>query len=400
MTKIRILALDGAGSRAGVHARALGRLYGDDTPGREIVRQFDFIAGNSGGSIVLTALCCNYTPLEIAGFYDDPDTVRRMFSPRWVAYVPLLRYVLPRYSAEGKFAALREIFDRRRKVGEPLPSTINLRDWPSYLKSDVNLLVIALDYDRERASFFRSNVNSVTKSSAPPIDATLVEAVHASTNAPVIYYDKPAEVSGGRYWDGALAGYNNPVLAAVVEALANRPGHAADMRVLSLGTGTTVQPLTTEGAPPPMGKAPDNNCLFTWIRKAATVIVGDPPDAATFHAHVALGQRMPRGGAPVSNGNVVRLCPFVSPIWDLDPVTKKNAWRLPFGLSEADFLNLLKLEVDSMDRSALDLIRKMCDLWIADKIPNQPIRAGDHLRCDIGQDRFSEAAKHWHYIAS
>lgn len=57
-------------------------------------------------------------------------------------------------------------------------------------------------------------------------DATLVEAVHASTNAPIRYYDEPAEVSGRRYWDGALGGYNNPVLAAVVEALANGPAEA------------------------------------------------------------------------------------------------------------------------------------------------------------------------------
>ncbi len=107
MSKIRILSLDGGGSRAGLLATTLGALYGRDTPGRDIVRQFDFIAGNSGGSIVLTALCCNYTPDDIEIFYRDPATLRRMFSPKWTARVPLLRWVLPRYSTAGKFEALK-----------------------------------------------------------------------------------------------------------------------------------------------------------------------------------------------------------------------------------------------------------------------------------------------------
>jgi hypothetical protein len=41
----------------------------------------------------------------------------------------------------------------------------------------------------------------------------------------------------------------------------------------------------------------------------------------------------------------------------------------------------------------------MTDLWLADAIPNQPIRMGDHMRCDIGHETFSEAAAHWRKIA-
>ena len=98
MSRIRILSLDGGGSRAGILAVALGRIYGAQTPGREILRKFDLVAGNSGGAIVLTALCCNYTPRDIAGFYADPATVERMFSPRWSAIfkaIPPLRVLFP-----------------------------------------------------------------------------------------------------------------------------------------------------------------------------------------------------------------------------------------------------------------------------------------------------------------
>jgi hypothetical protein len=41
---------------------------------------------------------------------------------------------------------------------------------------------------------------------------------------PIFAFDEPAEVRGRRYWDGGLAGYNNLVLAAVVEAMTNFPG--------------------------------------------------------------------------------------------------------------------------------------------------------------------------------
>ena len=110
MSTIRILSLDGGGTRAGILAKTLGQLYGAQTQGRDIIRQFDFIAGNSGGSIVMTALCCNYTPQDIAAFYDDPATLRRLFSPKWSAAlsrVALLRTLFPPYSATGKFGIQR-----------------------------------------------------------------------------------------------------------------------------------------------------------------------------------------------------------------------------------------------------------------------------------------------------
>ena len=395
MNKIRILSLDGGGSRAGIHARTLGKLYGPETPGREIIREFDFAAGNSGGSIVLTALCCNYTPHDIEEFYSDPATLRRMYSLKWVWWIPLLRRFLPRYSTRGKFEALTWIFDRRRQEGEPLPSTIPLSAWPQYLKKDVKLIVTAFDYDRERAAFFRSDPGSRAKSTTPAVEATLVQAVHASTNAPILYFDEPAEFCGHRYWDGALGGYDNPVLAAVVEVLANRPDQADGIRVLSLGTGTSAQPLTTEGAVPPLGRVPDGTWQLSALKKAATVIFDDPPDAATFHAYVALRQAMPSARGTFSKGNVVRLCPLVRPIWD----STRHAWKLPGGLCESDFKELIDMKLDVMTERSLALIRKMGDLWFADAIRNQPIRMGNHFECDIGHEKFSEAAAHWKSIA-
>lgn len=393
MSTVRILSLDGGGTHAGTHARALGEIYGHDTPGREIIREFDFVAGNSGGSIVFTALCCNYKPREIAAFYNDPDVLKTLFSPRWNASIPILRNLM-RYSSKGKLDALKAMFDARRQPGEPLPSSIKLSEWPAILKSPINLLVMAFDYDRERAAFFRSNAGSLAQSSGPALEATLLEAVHASTNPPIVYYDKPAEVSGRRYWDGGLAGYNNPVLAAVVEALSNRASEVDQFRVLSIGTVAHVQPTFAEGAPAPLGRPPAGTCLLTALRKAATVITDDPPDVATFHAHLALRQPVPAKRSVVVAGNLVRICPLVRPIWD----DAGRAWSRPSGLTDDDFARLIDMRLDPMRRPDLDLIQQMLDLWTADELPNQPIRTGDHLRGDIGHDRFSEAVRHWKQI--
>ena len=373
-------------------------MYGNDTPGRDILRQFDMVAGNSGGSIVMTALCCNYTPKEIADLYADPSTVEAMFCPRWTAVfkgIAPLRILLPPYSSRGKFEALKRLFDRARQAGEPAPSTIALADWPRILGHDVRLLVTAYDYDREKAAFFRSDTGSRAQSSAPRIDATLAEAVHASTNAPVYYYGDPAEFHGRRYWDGGLAGYNNPVLAAVIEALANAPERRDDLRVLSIGTGQIIQAPIEEGAPPPLGSPRASTSLITALKKAGTAVLADPPGAASFHAYVASGQPVPAGADPVPEANVVRMSPCVRPIFD--ETTK--GWHLPAGLSTGEFEQLLDLPVDAMTSDELGLLSKMGALWVSDAVPNQPIRMGLHMRSDIGDATFSEALAHWRRVA-
>jgi len=412
MGRIRVLSMDGGGSLAGVLALALGRVFGNQTAGREILREFHVVAGNSGGSIVLTALCCNYTPEDIASFYADPATVRRMFSPRWAAIfkrIPPLRILFPPYSASGKFRALNALFDRNRQPGEPLPSTIRMTEWPKYLQPDVEsphgagpphdieLLVTAYDYDRERASFFRSNAESRAMSSAIHVSPTLAEAVHASTNAPIYFFEEPAQFRGRRYWDGGLAGYANPILAAVIEAMANFPQRADDIRVLSIGTGIVTQASTDDGAEPPLGAPPASTGLFTALKKAGLAVLADPPGAATFHAYVALGQPVPgRHEAPPAMSHVVRMCPFVRPVFD----QATGEWNPPAGLSTREFDGLVNLPSDAMRARELALIEKMANLWIAGSIPNQPIRMGDRMRCDIGDETFSDALAHWKHVAS
>jgi hypothetical protein len=218
--------------------------------------------------------------------------------------------------------------------------------------------------------------------------------VHASTNAPIVYFDRPAAFDGHRYWDGAMAGYNNPVLAAVIEALANEPAdRVPDFRVLSIGTGTSVRPFTTEGVAPPLGVARPAVCWLQSLRIALGAILDDPPDAALFHAHMALRQRLPVPGGTVSDGTLVRISPLVRPEWD------EGGWRLPRGVSEDDFAAMAALPLDPMRRDDLEIVRLMAELWIGGTLANQPIRMGARFGCEIGLDRFGDAIEHWLRIA-
>ena len=49
----RILSLDGGGSWALIQVRALIDMYGGGTTGHQVLQDFDMVAANSGGSVVL-----------------------------------------------------------------------------------------------------------------------------------------------------------------------------------------------------------------------------------------------------------------------------------------------------------------------------------------------------------
>ena len=394
MGKTKVLSLDGGGSWVSIEARALGEIYGHDTPGEQIICQFDYVIGNSGGAIVLAALCCGYTPGEIAGFYGDPLTIRRMYSPKLFSRAPFVRRFLPRYSSAQKAKALSAILDAKRP-GKP-GSTIAISDWPAKLGKDVKILITAYDCERRRGAIFRSHPHQPSTSDRKLYseDITLAQAIHASTNAPLIYFDKAAEVSGRRFWDGAMAGYNNPVLVGVVEALLHHQDRASDVCVLSVGSGSALRPLVSEGAPPPLGAGRASDKKLNSIARVASVIFEDPPNVACLHAHVALGQPAAREGQAITTGALVRLSPLIRPIREGDQ------WRLPHDLSQSEFRRLIRLDIDAMSSPELALIKKLADLWVSGSVPNQPIQAGADLQSAIGHDTFAEGVAHWKTLCS
>ena len=388
----RILSLDGGGSWAILQVMALQQIYGRDTTGHEVLRHFNLVAANSGGSITLGGLIENKSLRSLvddfymqlgerekifvrAGFFDDPEAA--VLRPLGIG---------AKYRADAKLQGLRGILASfgNRPLTE-LSKATGLGDgFP-------DLVICSFDYDRSRGMLFRSNTASAARNGEAPLDPTLAEAIHASSNAPVLYFDAPARVQGHQFWDGGVAGYNNPVLVAVIEALAN--GHRADeVRALSIGTGTLFLPFDIDHTEnPDLVQRPRQSAPIADLRELASAIVDDPPDIASFHAHVALGgdTSLARHGIPIASP-IVRLNPLIQ------PVGSKGSWKVPDGLSPRDFQQLQQIPMDAIEQDRVELIVRLGEAWIAGSSPNQPIRVNrDTLACEIGYRTFRQGVAAW-----
>jgi uncharacterized protein len=397
MSNFRILSLDGGGSWALLQVMALQAIYSESAKGHDILKDFDLVAANSGGSITLGGLIENRTLKELLSVYFLDEAKRRtIFSPIGL-FEDLgdkifdIIQLAPRYSTAAKLDGLQSVLTN---FGSTRVSLLPSRIVQSVGRSP-HFMICAFDYDSRRATFFRSNTKSDAASSGPHVDPTLAEAINASSTAPVKFFDKPAGIDTNRYWDGAISGYNNPVLGAVVEALANNVA-ASDIRVLSIGTGSVrLPPRRAPTDPPGFTQAVQEPSVPGNLAELAGAIVDDPPDAASFIAHVALGQPVPDSNQPtVLAGNVVRISPMIQPMQGAD-----ETWGPPPGLSPQQFADLAVLEMDAVNQADVVKIQNLGFQWIVDKVPNQPIRSNSvNFHAEIGHDKFSEAKSKWNTI--
>jgi hypothetical protein len=231
-------------------------------------------------------------------------------------------------------------------------------------------------------------------SAAKPILSTLAQAIHASSNAPINFFSKPAVISGRQFWDGAMAGLNNPVLVGLTEALACGV-KIPDVQIRSIGTGTVVLPFSPANGNP-LVQAPVKPGYLVDLEEESTCIIDDPPDEATFAVYSMLNGSIT--GPPWPNStNIVRLNPVVQ------PMDANGTWVLPkFNVQhgqpfdENKFTELRKLPIDTKEAQGLELIGSFCDAWLADIVPNQPIRMNrDNLTCEIGQAFYRDGKALW-----
>ena len=388
--------MDGGGSWAILEAMALGTLYGFNTTGKSILGRFDLAAANSGGSIVLAGLALDFTPQRIIDLLNDKTKRDLLFVKNFLSFTGLKRY-----DAAAKLVGLRSVMG---PAGDQLLSSFQL---------PCKVLLASFDYDRQRAQFFRSDANSPTSGAPGSPQPTLAEAVHAATNAPVKYFDAPAQFAtpafaGRRYWDGAMGGFNNPVMAAVTEALSygTKPG---DLQVLSIGTANVFLPMPLplpspgSGGQNPLFVPIDNSGLYHDLTKSATTILDDPPDQASFMAHLVISGAAGLSqdpAKPFTSGNVIRLNPLIQ------PVKKQNIWGVPPLLANAPdpsnvaarfssdfdaFMALVQLDMDATQQDDVELISTLGRTWLANTAPNQSIRANADLQPLIGHGTFSSA---------
>lgn len=386
MAKFRILSLDGGGSWALIEAMALIDLYSADATGHQVLRDFDMVAANSGGSIVMGGLVENMSLGALLNFFLSEEKRKSVFVEKF--HLP----DTPKYKTEEKLVGLQAAL--------PLRGGMMLQDSVADILSNntgkaVHLLIAGFDYDFSRSRFFRSApAKDPVWGDGDPAQVQLAEAIHASTNAPVMFFDKPAEFPsepGKRYWDGGITGCNNPVLAGVTEAvvLGQAPGSIA---ALSLGTGTVYRPPAPAGAPASAMFAPrENPGILHDLQKLASSICDDPPDAASFVAHVLTGGSP--GLPPPVDSRVVRMSPMVSPMGDVG-----NGWRLPQGLDEDAFNTLANLSMDAVDQDQALAIQNLASLWLQDKVRNHPIRMDGNLNPELGQGVYSRAKAAWNAV--
>lgn len=412
--RYRILSLDGGGSWAIIEAMALGELFGYDTDGHQILQQVDMAIANSGGSLVLAALVAGYSPNKIISIFKTQESLSSIFNRlKWYQKsIPELlgsmADVGPRYSTKKK----REGFEK--ELGEA--SKLYMSQIPEHVGNPtLQVLIINFDYQRKRSIFFRSNKFSwadshyykelknagVTRHDQPQpqinrgyTEVKLVDTIHGSSNAPVNFFNEPATFScitqegvigsPRMYWDGAVGGYNNPVLAGVIEAVSNGiPVHK--IKILSLGTAT--ERLVTRSGE---GYIPDEqiffyedvpkSSLFKDVSVMANSILSDPPDAASFHAYLILNTNLMD-----ENKNFFRLNPLIK------PVKCGNGYRAPEGVSDLHFKRLVEMEMDAAVVSDVAIIEKLAQSWIGGHAENQPIRDSENRNSIIGHSTFTSA---------
>lgn len=397
----RILLLDSGGTWALIQARVLMDIYGPDTPGQEILKDFDLVAANSGGSIVAGGLIANKTPTEILSNFTNQKIRESIFVELpWYKRLLRIKDIGYQFSIEGKKNGLSQALS-----GIPYTALSKLqiknRD-----AQDVQFLIMGYDYDRDRSVIFRSNQNSRAANFPRGGNASIsvLDAIHASSTAPVQYFDDPALAGTKRYWDGAVSGFNNPVLVAVTEAIANNVSKNT-IGVLSIGTGNTFLPTAGNAAHPSLLKQRENPCLANDIHKMAESILADPPDTASFIAHLMLGGNLPDDppdALPFSDTPIIRMNPLIR------PRTNEGKWDFPSGYDADGFMKLVKLDMAAVKPGDVDRINRFCNEWminerITDGWQNQPLRHGADMDgnlpnlhfCEIGHPTYSAAKKSW-----
>ncbi len=395
--KYKILSLDGGGSWAILEAMALNDIYKNSSVGnkcKDILAQFDLVVANSGGSLVLAAMLARDDMDDVVNLFKEKATRDKIFSPlKWsekslVSMVASLMKIGPKYKTTRKIDGLRNVLGALGDTRlENIPKKMQI--------PNTQYMIMGYDYDKNKATYFRSsNISlSTSKAAGQASEVTLAQAVHASSNAPINYFDEPAaflnQGKTRRYWDGAIGGNNNPCMVGVIEAMANGE-KAGDIEVLSIGTGNTLLPISsyTDAAYDTYSflvKEKTKQSLLSDVARQASTILNEPPDIASYMAHIVLGG----DGKNDSTPEIVRMNALIS------PVLINNKWTLPAGFDPDKFKKLIALDMDAVADEEVALIEYLGNKWLSDGVKNQAIRADNNLDCQIGHGKYSDAKKAW-----
>lgn len=369
----KILSLDGGGSWAIMQLLTLKDRYGNMN-GHQILNKFDLVIANSGGSIVLAALAEDYSiDKAISLFKEEKNRAaifhKNRFKDRYfpVDYLGLFNAGFgPKYSTKRKKEAFEHFFSQIDKI--------QMNELPKHIGKD-SLKIIVATYDalNNRAKFFKSFSNH----SATDDSVRLTQAINASSNAPVQYFDFPARFKAQgsdifyELWDGALGGFNNPILAGIIEAY-KLGVDLKTIRIVSLGTSNS---LMSEDAKKDFWNwkqialqfrrkklrfstwKPQLNFFKETVLHQAKTILYQPPDTANYIAMMFLKAATGKD----LNDQIIRLSPLIH----YDVHTPKEIVPL--------VKDLYLLDMDLTKDEEIDKLINCFIAWKNGDIYNQPI---------------------------
>ncbi|MCG8332289.1 MAG: patatin-like phospholipase family protein [Chitinophagales bacterium] len=396
-----ILSLDGGGSWSILQLLTLKEKYGN-LSGHEILKKFDLVIANSGGSIVLAALAENWKLEKAIQLFANRELKEQIFSKNKflnryfpVDYIRLLLPFGPKYSSAKKLEAFKKFFPEvhNRKMTE-LPDFIG--------KSSLKLVVSTYDALNNRAKFFKSYGEEKDFFDS----VKLTQAIHGSSNAPIQYFDFPAKFKPlnrdfhYELWDGALGGFNNPVLAGLIEAF-KLGVDFKDITIVSLGTSNNV--MSTEEKEKyrllkEMADSEKRKKLKFWklgaqisffvktVFNQAKTILYQPPDWANYVTLIFLKKNL--------GDNITSRFIRLSPLIHIDEGMNREAKKL--------IKNLYKLDMDLTKDRDIELLKKCFEFWKAGKIKNQPIAYSitkeNKIVYEAGDKNFLDAIKKWEQL--
>jgi patatin-like phospholipase/acyl hydrolase len=229
--QFHVLALDGGGVRGIFTAAVLAGL--EDDIGRPIVDQFDLVVGTSTGGVIALGLGAGLTPREILDFYVSEKD--RIFPDR-VGWRTIRQLFVAKYRPGRLEAAVRRIFGTTL-LGE----------------SKVPLVIPAYNLGENDVYLFKTPHHPrLNRDHKVPMWAVAMATSAAPTFFPAFRLpDDHVRLVDGGVWA------NNPAMVGVTEAVSMFGQRPEDVRVLSLGTTSSLRTRTSRL---------DNGGLIRWAR--------------------------------------------------------------------------------------------------------------------------------------
>ncbi len=250
-----ILCLDGGGIRGIMTLQLLKKL--EEVAGLPCYELFEMVAGTSTGGIIAGLIAMGKKAAEIEDLYIR--LVKQVFTKRGWAASRFLNP--PDYSKKNYRNILKEIIGANTTIQD------------ACMKTGVDVMITSKDVAAGEETYFTcfkdgNNYLGTYK------DVLLRAVMEATMSAPT--YFTPLE----RFVDGGVTTYNNPALAAIMEAVKYGPKGKYDtsaLTVFSFGTGCRPQFVLPDKVAHPDG--PD---AYFWLQWIMTEASDDASDMQNF----------------------------------------------------------------------------------------------------------------------